>query len=451
MSPAEPSSTIDPLAERAGDKQLPPSASGRTNYRWTLAIFCMLTVFVSYIDRVNLSVATPSIMKELHFSKVQIGTLQTIFFFCYAVFQLPSGPVTEYFGSRKVVPLALGWWSVFTCLTAACRQFPAWMVVRGLFGLGEAPMWPGMNSAIAHWFPKRERGKAVGLMLLGSKFGPAVGIPVSVLIMAHWGWRAIFVVFGVFGLFVACAYYFFITSYPNENRFVNRAELEYIRDGQAVGGEPKKLMPPWSDFFRSTQFWAIGGQFAMAGYINYVFLAWLPVYLMEAHQFSLKQMGFGAILPELGFAAGNMFCGVASDYLIGKNIAGSKARAWFAGLGMLFCCFGLCLTALAISKWATLIWLTLALAFLGFTMNSSWTTCSDIAGRYTGTVSGWMNFVGNIVGGAAPIITAWVVTRYGWRAAILAAAVAGIIGAIFWIFVRPDVPLKHRFLEAAPM
>ena len=82
-------------------------------------------------------------------------------------------------------------------------------------------------------------------------------------------------------------------------------------------------------------------------------------------------------------------------------------------------------------------------------MNSSWTTCTDIsAGKFTGTITGWMNFCGNIIGGAAPMITAWIATQYGWRAAILATASAGIIGAIFWLFVKPDVPLRHRYSEA---
>jgi ACS family glucarate transporter-like MFS transporter len=144
-----------------------------------------------------------------------------------------------------------------------------------------------------------------------------------------------------------------------------------------------------------------------------------------------------------------MVCGIACDYLVGKGLAGSSSRAWFGGLGMLFCCIGLSLAAISGSKWATLLWLTLALGSLGLTTNSAWTTCSDIGGKYAGSVSAWMNFVGNIVGGAAPMITAWVVTHYGWRAAILVTAATGVIGAGFWIFVRPDVPLKHRYSKEA--
>jgi ACS family glucarate transporter-like MFS transporter len=207
-------------------------------------------------------------------------------------------------------------------------------------------------------------------------------------------------------------------------------------------------MPPWKELLRSGQVWAVGAQFAMVDYIQYVFIAWLPVYLLEAHQFSLKQMGFLAPVPELGFAFGTIACGVVGDYLIGRGLAGSRSRAWFGGIGMLTCGLGLAVTAISSQKWTTLAGLTFALMSLGFTITSSWTSCTDIGGKFSATVSGWMNFWGNIVGGAAPIITAWIATRYGWQAAIFATASTGFIGAICWIFVKPHFPLQYRSVEA---
>jgi ACS family glucarate transporter-like MFS transporter len=411
-----------------------------------LAIFAFLTTLVAYLDRVALAVTTPSIMRELHFTRVQIGTLQTAFFVCYALLQVPSGTFTEFFGHRKIVPMALGCWSLFTCLTAACRGFGTWLVVRTLFGLGEAPIFPGLSAAYPNWFPKKERGKAMSFMLAGSKFGPVFGIPLATLIMVHWGWRSVFVCLGIPGIVMAAAYYLLLTDYPHESKFVNRVELEYINDGQ-VSKDTKKVMPPWKDFFRSGQFWAIGGQFTATIYINYVFLAWLPVYLLEGHHFSLKQMGLFAAIPELGYAVGNILCGALSDLLIGKGWAGSRSRAWFGGVGLLLCCAGLYMTAIVDGKTETILWLTFALASLGATMNAAWTSCADMAGKFAGTVSGWMNFCGNVFGAAAPLITGLVVTKYGWKAAIMATAAAAIVGAVFWIFVKPDIPLKHRYSE----
>lgn len=444
MSSRESGSSVQTPSQAATGK----TGQKRTNFRWSLAIFAMLMTFMSYIDRINLAVTTPAIMKELHFTKVQIGTFQTVFFVCYALFQIPSGTLTEFFGHRRIVPLALTWWSIFTSLTAVCRSFSTWIIVRALFGMGEAPIYPGLNAAFSYWFPRRERGRAVGMLVMGAKFGPAVGIPAATLIMLRWGWRSVFVIFGALGVVIAIAYYVLLRTHPRESRFVNEAELEYIADGQAEIPVATKTMPPWKDLLRSGQVWAVGAQFAVADYIQYVFIAWLPVYLLEAHHFSLKQMGFAAALPELGFAFGTIACGILSDYLIGRGLVGSKSRAWFAGSGLLFCGIGLSLTAIAADKWTTLVGLTLSLMALGFTMNSSWTSCTDLAGKFSGTVSGWMNFWGNIVGGAAPMITAWIATQYGWQAAIFATASTGLIGAVCWFFVKPHKPLQYPSLVA---
>jgi ACS family glucarate transporter-like MFS transporter len=414
----------------------------KTNFRWVLAVFAMLMTFMAYMDRVNLAVTTPAIISEFHYTKVQIGLLQTVFFVCYALFQIPSGTLVEYFGHRKIVPLSLAWWSVFTAMTAACRQFPMWVVIRGLFGIGEAPVYPGLNAAFSNWFPKRERGTAVAFMSSGAKFAPAVGIPLGALIMVKWGWRWVFVSFGALGIVVALVYYLLLRTYPSESRFVNQAELDYITEGLPAGDARKKSVAPWRTFFRSSQFWAIGGQFAVADYIQYVFMAWLPVYLIEAHHFSLKQMGLGAAIPELGFAFGNIFCGVVCDYLIAKGLAGSKSRAWFGAMGLIVCSLALYLTGMSTQKWMIVAWLTVALMALGGTLNASWSTCIDVGGKFTGTVTGWMNFCGNIIGAMAPLSTAWIAVHYGWRTAIFVTALTGILGAFIWIFVKPDVRLK---------
>jgi len=424
----------------------------RTNYRWMMAFFAMLMIFMNYLDRVNLAVAAPSIMRELHFTKVQLGVLQSVFFFAYALSHIPSGTLVEFFGHRRIVPLSLAWWSIFTSLTAACRTFGAWVVIRALFGIGEAPAYPGLNAAFFNWFPKRERGRAVAMMLMGSKLGPVLGIPVATILMIKFGWRSVFWSFGAVGVLIALAYYLLLRTHPHESRFVNQAELEYIADGRPVvtpNKDQKKELAPWGNFLRSPQFWCIGGQLGTANFVSYVFIAWLPVYLMEAHHFSLKAMGFAAAVPELAFAFGNVFCGLLSDYLIGHKITTSRARAWLGGGGQLCCCFGLYMTAMSVGKLPTIGWLAFALWFLGFSMNVSWTSASDLGGRFSGTVSGWMNFLGNLIGGLAPLVIAWVATGWGWKAAIMATSLSGVVGALCWIFVRPDRPLKGTYEQTA--
>jgi len=422
----------------------------RTNYRWMIAIFAMLTTFIAYMDRVNLSVAAPAIMQEFGFSKIELGMVQTAFFLCYALFQIPAGTFTQYLGHRKTVPFAIVWWSVFTSLSVTCQQLWTWIVVRGLFGAGESPIFPGLNAAIANWFPKLERGKAVSFMLTGSHVGAIIGVPLAVWIMVGWGWRSIFIVFAILGLLIAFGYYVMLRTHPHESPFVNAEENEYIVNGRGFSQDDMKVLPPWKDFFSSSQFWLIGAQYTMVIYISNIFIAWLPVYLLEAHHFSLKEMGVAAIFPQLGMVLGNWLCGIVSDHLVKRGVPKVKIRVPFAATGMILCGASLCMTAISNEKWITIMWMTFALAFQGFAGNTAWTTCSDMGGRFSGAVAAWMNFCGNFVGASAPAITAWISIIYGWQAAFFIAAMAGGIGAIIWCFIKPDIPLKHRYSTVVP-
>ncbi len=436
---------IDAVLRAADQKETPTGGSKRTNYRWILAILAFLIAFTMYIDRVNLAVAAPGIMDELHFTKVQLGFLSTVFFLSYALSQIPSGTLIELFGHRRVVALSLAWWSSFTFLTASCSSFASWVAVRALFGLGEAAGYPGLISAMQKWLPKWERGRAVGMMLLGSKIAPAVATPAAALLMISFGWRAIFWAFGVLGLLVALVYFVAIRTNPRESRFVNQAELDYIYEGKPADDSSKtqkKELAPWGTFLRSPQFWALGFQNAMSTFCNNVFIAWLPVYLLEAHHFSLKAMGFAAAIPDLSFGFGSLLSGMICDYLIGRKITNARIRAWVGIAGQLLFCLGLYLTVYTDGKGMAVLWLSVALGCQGLSVTSTWASPSDLGGRFSASVAGGMNFIGNFVGCTAPVVVGWVATEWGWQAAILVTATSGIIGALCWLFVRPDRPLK---------
>jgi ACS family glucarate transporter-like MFS transporter len=368
--------------------------------------------------------------------------MQTAFFVCYALFQIPSGMLTEGWGHRRVIPLAVVWWSVFTSLTAFCGKFSTWIVVRGIFGIGESPVYPGLNGAFGNWFPRKERGGASAFLVTGSCIGQIIGMPLSVIILAKWGWRTVFVSYGVAGLAIAAAYYVLLRTHPRESKFVNAAELDYILEGKD-SAPAKKGLAPWKTFFRSSQFWAVAVPAVAANFINYVFIAWLPVYLLEARHFSLKEMGMAAAFVFAGPAAGGMIGGFASDTFIRNRWSTSVVRAWFGGVGLLLCCCGLYMTAVSANRWLTLAWLSGSLFCMGVSFNASWASCTEIGGRFGGTVTGWMNFWGQLIGGGlGPILIAWIASRYDWQTAIITTAGMGIIGAISWIFVRPDLPLR---------
>jgi ACS family glucarate transporter-like MFS transporter len=384
-----------------------------TKFRWNLAFLMFFLSFMVYMDRVNLSVATPAIMKEFHFTKMHMGYVQTAFFLGYALMQVPGGIFTELFGHRKVVPAAVTLWSAFTVLTAYCSNFVWFVIVRFLFGVGEGPIYPAFNNFAVQWFNRSERAKANAFLLGGTFFGPVVGPAATVSIMLAFGWRSVFVVFGLVGIVAAMSWYWFASDSPRTSSRINAAELKHIQGPERV--DDKKEVAPWSSFIGSTQFWAIAIQYFIADYIMYVFLAWLPLYLMEVNHFSLQKMGFAAALPWLAICTMVFVTGFISDRLVARGVSKYKARTYFGILGS-----------------------------LGFTFNASWTSCNDLGGKFSASVSGWMNLWGNAGGILAPTLTAWLATQYGWKAAIMVTAASALIGVVAWFAVKPDVPLRLR-------
>lgn len=410
-----------------------------------MAMLIFSVTFISYMDRVNLSVATPAIMKEFAFTKVDMGLLQTAFFVGYSLMQVPGGMMAEFFGQRLTSTIAVSWWSLFTALTAAGSSFTSFAVIRGLFGVGEGPIFPAMNNFIYRWFNKAERALASSFMLGGAFIGPVFGPAVTVALMLAFGWRSVFVIFGAVGFVIAAAWWCLARNSPRESPYVNKAEADHIESGTAVqtSGSAKEVAP-WGSFITSTQFWAIGLQYFVTDYIMYVFLAWLPLYLMEAQGFSLQKMGVAASFPWAALCVMAFVTGYLSDRLIASGVSKHKARTTFGAVGLVLSGVALYLAAVSTSTTMNIIWLTVSLGSLGFTFNASWAACMDIGGKFSGSVSGWMNFWGNIGGVVAPTATAWIATKYGWQAAIVVTALTAVIGVVCWFAVKPDKELVRK-------
>lgn len=262
--------------------------------------------------------------------------------------------------------------------------------------------------------------------------------------MLAFGWRSVFIIFGVAGLVLAAAWWLLAKNDPRHSPFVNAAEADYIESGMAKTDERSKEIAPWGNFITSVQFWAIGLQYFVTDYIMYVFLAWLPLYLMEAQGFSLAKMGIAASFPWAALCLITFLTGYVSDKLIAAGVSKHRARTLFGASGLLLSGAALYLAAIAITPNMNILWLTISLGSLGFTFNASWAACIDIGGKFCGTVSGWMNFWGNIGGVLAPIVTAWIATQYGWQAAILVTAFTAIIGVVSWVLVKPDQEIVSK-------
>src|SRR5215218_4558268 len=176
-----------------------PAVFEPTNARYKVLGLLVALAALTYLDRLCISVAGPAIMREFNFSKVEMGYVYSAFTFAYALFEVPSGWFGDRFGTRKALTRIVLWWSAFTMLTAAAFGFYSLLVVRLLFGAGEAGAIPNSASTVSRWFPAAQRGRAMGTICIGHALGAALTPPLVLILIELQGWRMTFVEFGALG------------------------------------------------------------------------------------------------------------------------------------------------------------------------------------------------------------------------------------------------------------
>src|SRR5438067_7671696 len=154
--------------------------------------FAFLLAVITYLDRICISAAAPFMMEELHLTVLQMSAVFSAFTLAYSLFEIPSGWLGDTRGPRRVLTRIVLWWSAFTMLTAAARGYAPLVAIRFLFGAGEAGAFPNIARSFSKWFPPRERGRANGVMFLGSRIGGMLSAPIALLLVARWGWRPSF-------------------------------------------------------------------------------------------------------------------------------------------------------------------------------------------------------------------------------------------------------------------
>src|SRR5262249_31944728 len=234
-----------------------------TRARGRVLAFAFLLAVVTYLDRICISAAAPFIMEDLHLSLLQMGVVFSAFTLAYSVFEIPSGWLGDVKGPRRVLTRIVLWWSAFTMLTGAARGLNSLVAIRFLFGAGEAGAFPNVARSFSRWFPVRERGRANGVMFLGSRLGGMLSAPLALLLVTRVGWRLSFVCFGTIGIAWAAAWYAWYRDRPEEHPGVDAEELAWIRqdrgrdDAPALHDGGRGTGTPWRALLTSRNLYAI--------------------------------------------------------------------------------------------------------------------------------------------------------------------------------------------------
>ena len=225
-------------AQRNGSTASRIAGAVASRGRWYVLLMISAMYLITYLDRVNISTAAPLISKEFGFDKVTMGIIFSAFVWAYAIFQVPGGWLSDKLGARGVLGSIVTYWSIMTAATAGAFNAVSFIVLRFLFGVGEAGAFPGATRAMQLWYPQAERGFVQGITHSASRLGAAIAPPLVVLIISLWGWRAVFLICGAIGFFWSLWWVLTYRNLPEDHAMVNRAELERIRGARVVEPAP---------------------------------------------------------------------------------------------------------------------------------------------------------------------------------------------------------------------
>ena len=389
---------------------------------YAVVLLLFAAVFISYIDRTNISVAAVAMQDELNWNETRKGAVLSAFFVGYLLMMAASGALANRYGGRRVLGIAVIWWSVFTILTppAAWLGFPALILARIALGLGEAAVFPASINMVGRWVPPESRSRATALFASALSFGTLFALPATGWLVKGYGWPVPFYLFGAIGLVWAVFWYRGIPAGPGPHALEMPTHAAHVI--------------PWRRILGLPAVWAvIVGHFCVNWQL-YLLLAWLPSYFKSTFHVSLTDAGLLSAAPWLvSFIVANLAGHVADRLLRAGTSAGFVRK-----LMMAIALFGgaLCfwwLPHVATPQAAVIVMCFAAAAFAcslaGFAPN-----CFDIAPRYADVIWGVSNTVATLPGIFGVFITGWLVDRTGtYEAPFLLTAGLCLFGAVFFL------------------
>jgi len=385
----------------------------------------VVSIFINYVDRGNLSIAGPLLMAPsakggLGLNPAQLGNLLSAFFWTYALFQLFGvvGWLLDRFDVSWVYAAAYLLWSAATAATGLASGFVTLFGLRLLLGMGESAAYPSYSKIFATHYPEHHRGLANALIDAGSKVGPALGTLLGGLLMARFGWRPFFFVLGAASLVWLIPW------------------LKWMPRGRGIESEAAAAPPTTLRILQERSAWGSFGGLFCGNYVWYFLLTWLPSYMVMERHFSMDRMASMGSVAFLAIGLSSGACGWLSDLWIAAGASTTRVRKTFT-VGGLTLSTVILAVVLVDNKDLSMGLLFLTCVFFGMWSSNHWALIQTIAGPpAAGKWTGLQNGIGNLAGVVAPAVTGVVVSRTGqffWAFAV--ATVVALAGACFYMFV----------------
>lgn len=408
-------------------------------------IFVFGTFFISlfmYIDRACISAAKSPMAGDLHLTDNQMGWVLSAFALGYALFQVPGGMLSDRFGARKVLAVIMTLWSLFTALTGLAKSYFSMLVVRFLFGGGEAGAFPGISTAVYKWIPMKERGIVQGINFSGSRLGAAFAMPLVAWMISTFEWRNSFIMLGMLGVVFAVVWFISFRDRPEQIKGFPEEEKKIIMETRQQESSEKPEPLTARQWFGSSNMWWAMLQYFGSNFTFFFALTWLLPNLKETYDLELMQAGMLAAAPFVAGALGNWISGAIVDAIYRKG-KWKLSRKFPAITGFSLMIIGLIGSVYMDTAISAVVMLSIAIFGADMTLSPSWSFCIDIGKKNAGSVSGTMNMAGNIGSFLTALAFPYLMSWTGNQATFFfVAAALGIISIFAWLKMNPEKALK---------
>jgi ACS family hexuronate transporter-like MFS transporter len=409
--------------------------------RWWIAALLMGVTIVNYLDRACLSVAAPSLKKDLAIDEVDFSHIVMAFQVTYLVMQPVSGRIIDWLNLRAGLALSILAWSLAQMLAAFAGGWRTLAAFRALLGMGEAGNFPGAAKAVSLWFPPRERTVATGVLNVGAGLGAAIAPPLVVFLILHFSWRAAFVVTGGVGVVWVAAWALLYRS-PEEHPWMSPSELAYVHKGQEelVAEDDRVREGVWRLVLSRRDFWAL----AVARFFSepawQFFTYWIPLYLSSERHMNLKQIGAFAWLPFVAGDLGCLFGGVLSPFFIRLGWAVLMARKLSASVCAVLMVFAIFIGRAPTPAWAIAFFCVAAFAHQAMSSTLLTLPADLFPKRAVATANGLSGSAAGLGGMLFTLVVGIVAMRIGYGPLFTAIAFFDLFGsAVLWILLREPV------------
>jgi MFS family permease len=422
--------------------------AGKRSY---VALFLFFNVAISYMDRVNLSVVAPTIAKQFHWDPAQMGWVFSAYIWTYAACLLPCGWLADRIGARRTFAIAISIWSAAAMLTGAASNIWSMIAARLGLGIGESTSFPVCNKVVRQWFPAGERAFATALFHSGVFVSVALSSPLVAWLSLRAGWRASFVITGSLGfVWLLCWLRWF--QPPEKCQWLPADERQLIlekRDGApkstpgTLGATRRSgIGSMLGGLLRQQSMWGLALTMGTVNYMNYLFLTWLPSYLVQARGMNLMRAGFFSSIPYIAGIVMEIVFGKLSDRALTPERLKQGGRRNQAGV-LIVLSSVILLINIAHSDAAAIAVISMALACNTTVIALLYALTNDLIEdpKTTGTVFGIVVLGGNLFGLLAPIFTGYIVRATGsFNSAFAISGALSLMGAsIAFMFTRRPI------------